>query len=879
MRLGKVTVEQWRQFKKPVTVEGMKPGINVITGPNESGKSTLAEAIQAAFFAFHNSTAKEIRRFQPWSDSSAKPSVSLTFCWKEQKWRLDKRLLGQGRCDLSIDGEKYSGAEAEQKIAELMNYQEAQRGLLSAGGRGIPGLLWVGQGMIQELTEPVSSASDYLQEGLSRDLGEIASSDGDWLINKVTEERDKVFTAQGDLRKEFKTMEDNLQAISQEEKDLEALIESYQDKVDSLGRMQKEQQREEASEPWKKQYAKAQAAKKELDEVGKLIDGRERAELDLRNCNKELKHLYDKLKSFESDEERLVEQRVRKDQAANILEALRHRKGEMVAKLGKAQSLFEAAQKTLVQVEQQADRNKWESQYTECRNTLEKMRENLKKAEQLRLDLASKTTLQQGQFMDPASLEELEGLKKKIDEIEIKKQALATRLAWDLEPGKSMMMDGITASGKGEQLLLKETDVDIKGFGSLKINPGGEDAGKLANNEDRYESEFRRKLAKMGVQDLIEAKRRAREYEQRERDISIIKVRIEGRAPDGIEALKDQIDQDRNALDVLKKRISECPPEQTGLPSLQEAKHKHARAREELVRLKEELQKHDIEKAKAKSDFSNTKEEFGRLESEIESVGWQKEKKQIMHDLAAVRAEKEMLESKTESLLKKISKADPVQLQNDVERRTKSANMLEKEAGQRRENIARLEAELETLGAQGLEERLGELRIKISHRERRLDEVKSRAYALGFLKGLLEKERQALVNELQKPLQERFNHYLPLLFDDTRVEIDEKLLPNQLLRDNLSEGIDELSSGAREQLGLVSRLAYADLLKKAGKPTLIILDDALVHSDADRLEQMKRIVYDASQRHQILLFTCHPENWKDVGAAAWFDLEELKRAS
>src|SRR5690625_1008961 len=111
MRLGKVTVEQWRQFKKPVTVEGMKPGINVITGPNESGKSTLAEAIQAAFFAFHNSTAKEIRRFQPWSDSSAKPSVSLTFCWKEQKWRLDKRLLGQGRCDLSIDGEKYSGAE------------------------------------------------------------------------------------------------------------------------------------------------------------------------------------------------------------------------------------------------------------------------------------------------------------------------------------------------------------------------------------------------------------------------------------------------------------------------------------------------------------------------------------------------------------------------------------------------------------------------------------------------------------------------------------------------------------------------------------------------------------------------------------------------
>ena len=75
------------------------------------------------------------------------------------------------------------------------------------------------------------------------------------------------------------------------------------------------------------------------------------------------------------------------------------------------------------------------------------------------------------------------------------------------------------------------------------------------------------------------------------------------------------------------------------------------------------------------------------------------------------------------------------------------------------------------------------------------------------------------------------------------------------------------SFGAREQMGLISRLAYADLLKEAGRPTLIILDDALVHSDAQRLEQMKRILFDAGQRHQILLFTCHPGNWRDLGVA------------
>ena len=67
-------------------------------------------------------------------------------------------------------------------------------------------------------------------------------------------------------------------------------------------------------------------------------------------------------------------------------------------------------------------------------------------------------------------------------------------------------------------------------------------------------------------------------------------------------------------------------------------------------------------------------------------------------------------------------------------------------------------------------------------------------------------------------------------------------------------------------MGLISRLAYADLLREAGRPTLIILDDALVHSDQDRLDSMKRILFDAAQRHQILLFTCHPDRWRDLGA-------------
>ena len=101
------------------------------------------------------------------------------------------------------------------------------------------------------------------------------------------------------------------------------------------------------------------------------------------------------------------------------------------------------------------------------------------------------------------------------------------------------------------------------------------------------------------------------------------------------------------------------------------------------------------------------------------------------------------------------------------------------------------------------------------------------------------------------------------------MQLNENLEPESLQRTTHEcAEIEKLSFGTREQVSLLSRLAYADVLKEAGKPTLIILDDVLTNSDAERLEHMKRVLFDAAQRHQMLLFSCHPEQWRDVGVVA-----------
>ena len=86
--------------------------------------------------------------------------------------------------------------------------------------------------------------------------------------------------------------------------------------------------------------------------------------------------------------------------------------------------------------------------------------------------------------------------------------------------------------------------------------------------------------------------------------------------------------------------------------------------------------------------------------------------------------------------------------------------------------------------------------------------------ALDHLLGLLKDKRGALTRKLQAPLQKHLNHYLQLLFPAAHLEIDENLSPGPLTRNGPagpeSGAFEALSFGAREQMGVISRLAYAD---------------------------------------------------------------------
>ena len=57
MKITRIRLEQFKQFRKPVEITGLTDGINLFTGPNEAGKSTIVAAVRAAFFERHRSSS------------------------------------------------------------------------------------------------------------------------------------------------------------------------------------------------------------------------------------------------------------------------------------------------------------------------------------------------------------------------------------------------------------------------------------------------------------------------------------------------------------------------------------------------------------------------------------------------------------------------------------------------------------------------------------------------------------------------------------------------------------------------------------------------------------------------------------------------------
>jgi uncharacterized protein YhaN len=117
------------------------------------------------------------------------------------------------------------------------------------------------------------------------------------------------------------------------------------------------------------------------------------------------------------------------------------------------------------------------------------------------------------------------------------------------------------------------------------------------------------------------------------------------------------------------------------------------------------------------------------------------------------------------------------------------------------------------------------------------------------------------------PLKDKIEQLGRLVFDETfQVDISEELLISSRTLRGITVPFDSLSGGTREQLSLIFRAACSMIVAKDGGMPLI-LDDALGYTDHERLRLMGTVLAKAAKECQIVIFTCVPDRYGNVGEA------------
>ena len=868
MLLSRLRVAELRQFGAPFELAEIQPGLNIFSGANEAGKSTLVRAIRAAFFERHRSTSVDDLR--PFDDSAAAPTVALDFEIGGVPYRLGKSFLHKKRCELMIGTQRLEGVEAEDALAELLGFQFALKGASREEHWGVPGLLWIEQGSAQSLRHAVLHAADHLRQVLDESLGEVSASGGDELVAQVRKQRDELLTGTGKPKAAYAKAIDEVAALTQRLADLQRAVVLYRSQVDQLRQCRDEQATEAREQPWlalRAQQALAQQALLAADALAaerqRTLDTSKQA-VGMRDLlGQRLAAAEQQRQGLAGREAALLAAQSRWEQAGAVAE-------QAATAEAAAAERWRLAREALALARQEDSRGLLSRQASdagqragELASLLARASAESERAARLKREAALSR-------IGPAELARLRAQQTQLTELQIRQAAVATRLRFVLDAGVTVELGGEAISAQAERLLLAPTTLSLPGIGQIHIAPGGADLAELAQAQASLGDEHRALLQRLGLASLAEAEARDKAHGQHIADAEAATKARQLLAPQGLEAMQGELDlaQGRQAEAVMALAQLPLAPVQAA-PPLDQAERQQEAARQAAEATGRQLQADRQALATAASQQQAAQQERDALQAALDDP-------QRLADLAARRGEwleagerAKALQAEIAAVEQRIAAARPDILRQDVERLRRSADEAERARQTRELQRVQLETALAAAGAQGLEEELSRATAEQAQARRRCAELQRRAEALDYLLQRLEQRRQALTRRLQAPLQQHLDRYLQLLFPTARLDVDEQLVPGALSRPG-QRGIEvadfeTLSFGAREQMGVIARLAYADLLKAAGRPTLIILDDALVHSDEARLAQMKRVLFDAAQRHQLLLFTCHPAQWRDMG--------------
>ncbi|MBD9527007.1 AAA family ATPase [Paracoccus sp. PAR01] len=866
MKIRAIELTNIRRFAgRSARIEGIGDGITVLSEPNEFGKSTFFDALHALFFERHRGTRQTVKALQPHAGGA--PEAAIEIDLPQGSFRIEKRWLSRPTARV-LDGNGRIVAQDDEAEAWIDR-------LLGDGLAGPSGLLWVRQGLLGLEPEGTNANDKNERErglGARRDLlssvaGEIELMTGgrrlDAVLARVAEELGRLATTTLKPRAgaEWARSVDEAATLRDQEADLAGKAMGLSG--DLARRTEVLRQLKQLDDPETERLRNdaltqaREAQRAALAHAEKLAEARQKlrlAELTVQATQTgigQLEQLSDRLGRAEAElshaRDRLAKAETGAEEAAA---ADRLAADALGAASGQAQAIrarLDAAQRALLG---RAARER----ATQLRKTLERAEELQRKRDQ---DRAQRELT----AVNSASVTRAESAREARDRIAAQLEAQSVSVAIRYDGALRISADGEDMP-EGCLRLSSARSFLLPGIGTMRVDPGAGAAEGLAEALTRANAELTARLAECGAATVAEARQRLAETQRLDQAMQASAALLAELAPQGLDTLRQELARAEAGAGRAEEPVEDPAGLEAALAAALAAEAE-ARAQSGAVHARAVTAGEGRAVARSTAQVAQAAAEAARIDAgDLGQLAGR------LHGLRADLALQTGLQTEAVALCQTLEAAAP-DLET-VQARLARAESVVTQAQQGRERLrgeyATLNGSIGALAEQGIEERLDEVRGKLTAAEARAARYAAEVQALARLRSALEDARRKARDAYFAPVLRELEPLLSVLHPGAAMQIDDQsLLPVALTRNGQQESLDILSGGTREQIAILTRLAFARLYAHAGQSVPVILDDALVHSDDDRIEAMFTALHRVAKDQQIIVLTCRQRAFAALG--------------
>ena len=882
MKLRRLSVNQFKRFTEPTQLSDLSGGLNLVVGPNELGKSTLLDALRGVLFERHRSQAIAIKALQN-DRSGAAPVVELVFEVNNAEYTLTKRFLkspyAQLRCP---DGTVLESDAAEGELRKLLGFNEAGNRGANSESLGMWGVLWVQQGQSFSTPNLSGSALETLSAGLESEVGSVLGGRrGRELPLVIEHKRGELITGTRRLpRGAYKEVCDLIDDLQQRLSDQQQKQQEMSETLAKLEVTEERLRRQEAGN-------EDRVDQEDLDSAAHQLDDLMRRGLELQAANSELRRCEVRLEqTSRAESERktrradltVAEEELQKQK--ELLEGLQQHEDELSAPLGGLRQALDRAA-TAIEVADQAE-GQWSLNLEIITRSgeLNDLLQHLSDVADVQKRLGDAQDQAERIQVTDKSLQRIRLATNAADQASSKLSVAATRIRLDI-PGDRLTgieVTGATLTDPPSTIeAIQAVAILIPERGRILIEPAITDRAQLVHAERVAGEELRAALRDAGVQTLAEAQLLRDQRRDLEVTATAAKQELERIAPSS-----DAITMERRIAE-LRKWLASLPSERKTVDPLQrhhvegefhnaQIEVRKARNEERIARVAVDERERAVAEHREKTlDAQSTlriqteilKGLQAKLLSDADAMPDHKLAEATATDTREVTEQRAIVSG----LEVQWSESTKLQLKARINRLQSSLEQRAKARIDARIEIVQLRERIESGGGAGIDESVDRTNYELEQATLRHARFDRDIQVLDLLSSTLRGAETEAKERYLAPVLNRVHPYLQMLFPNAEISMDEDLnVVGMSRRQGHEERFDHLSMGTQEQIAVLVRLAFAEMLVDQGAPAAVILDDALVFSDDQRMRLMFDILSHAAQRVQIVVFTCREQLFEGLGA-------------